>query len=111
MSPIKRTGVRDTLIRALSRTNLIVSAYPVVDEEDDTQSVDYLPMMRTKDNPNARGGCITVIPEAPNHRLDPSAKSPTFRRDLANMDLHCLLIDLGLLEKPDNNSPIHTVGK
>ena len=40
------------------------------EEGQDGVNTEYLPLPRTKDNPNARGGAINVQPQAPNHRLD-----------------------------------------
>ena len=37
---------------------------------DPEKPTEYLPSPRTKDNPNARGGAINVLPRAPNLRLD-----------------------------------------
>lgn len=34
------------------------------------KTTEYLPLPRTKENPNARGGAIMVQPRAPNFRLD-----------------------------------------
>ena len=60
------------------------------------KEVEYLPMPRTKHNPNARGGAIAVHPVAPTERLDYYKKS----KKLPKMDLYDLMIDLGIIKAP-----------
>lgn len=59
--------------------------------------VKYLPMPRTRANPNARGGAIAILPKAPTDRLD-YYSSPTKKEKVYS--LNELMIDLGLIDAP-----------
>jgi hypothetical protein len=67
---------------------------------DETKEIEYLPLPRTRANPNARGGAITVQPKAPTIRLDKTLAYRSSPQKYGNLLLYDIMADLGILERP-----------
>lgn len=103
LSPVKNT------LRPKRLVKMLVRRFSVVNFDIDSSEgghggdaekggeVKYLPMPRTRANPNARGGAIAILPKAPTDRLD-YYSSPTKKEKVYS--LNDLMIDLGLIDAP-----------
>lgn len=66
LSPIERRPLLKMMVAHALNSNFNVCDYPELDGHDQaTEDIDYLPRARTKANPSARGGAITIEPHAP----------------------------------------------
>ena len=102
LSPVKNTLRPKRLVKMLVRRFSVVN-FDIDSSEgghggaDIGAEIQYLPMPRTRANPNARGGAIAILPKAPTERLDyyssPSKKSKQY-------NLYDLMVDLGLVDAP-----------
>lgn len=85
------------LIRRFSVVNFDISSSEGGHGAENEKEINYLPMPRSKDNPNARGGAINILPKAPTERLD-YYSSPSKRRPI--YDLYDLMGELGIIDTP-----------
>jgi hypothetical protein len=92
-------------------SNLNVCDYPeLAGREKPVDGIDYLPRARTKANPNARGGAITIEPHAPSPRLDRALQFESVYEQQKRLSLRELLVKMGIEEGSSPNK-IKTISK
>ena len=67
--------------------------------------VEYLPLPRSKESPNVRGGATAMRPIAPNDRLDVQNQKALLLSQMTSMSIYELLINLGLRELLETAKP------
>ena len=111
LSPIARKPLLQTMVAHALSSNLNVCDYPELAVRDESvDGINYLPRARTKANPNARGGAITIEPHAPSPRLDRAMQFENIYEQQKRLSLRELLVKMGIEEGSSPNK-IKTISK
>lgn len=105
LSPVSRSPLTMTMVSHSMMNAFDVCDYPEPPKKKNAKGelvdgeIDYIPKPRDKQNPNARGGAIYILAEAPSDRLDNALYYDEAKAKIKSMTLIQMLFKFGILKE------------